>query len=172
MTLAELNNQYTNNFQSLIETPKRLHQELVNYKFDLSKREITDAVIQRMDMNWWYAEEINNLLERKKKPSSADYFTESCLYFLKAYFKSEGDIYQVRSEHSVNKIKSRNIVKPDISIWKDNTLLGAIELKTLNEWFRHTWRTDFENRENQLKQVSGNPNLIFCSCGILELLRF
>jgi hypothetical protein len=40
-------------------------------------------------------------------------------------------------------------------------LLGAIELKTLNDWFRHTWRTDFENRENQLKQVSGNPDLFF-----------
>ncbi len=122
---------------------------------------MTDAILRRMDSDWHYAEENNKLLGRNKKPASSEFFTETCLFFIKAYLEQIDGDYQVRSEQNVKVERSRKIVKPDISIWKARNLVGAIELKTLDDWFRKTSQNHLDDREAQLKAVSNTPNLFF-----------
>jgi hypothetical protein len=161
MTLLDIDTRLNQRYVGMLETQKSIFEQLKTYPFDLSKREMTDAILHRMDSNWVFNDGNNKFLGRNKKPSSADFFTETCLFFIKAYLEGLGGNYQVRSEKTVNIVKSRNIVKPDISIWKGDSLVGVIELKTQNDWFRNTWEEHLKGRETQVKMASNTPGLFF-----------
>ena len=161
MTLLDIDTRFNQQYVGLLETQKSIFEQLKTYPFDLSKREMTDAILHRMDSNWVFNDGNNQLLGRNQKPSSAEYFTETCLIFIKAYLEGLGHNYQVRSEKTVNIVRTRNIVKPDISIWKGDSLVGVIELKTLNDRFRNTWEEHLKGREAQVKMASNTPGLFF-----------
>lgn len=161
MNLTAIESRFHQQYAGLLESQKSIFEVLKTYPFDLNGREMTDAILNRMDMLWVFNDGNNKLLGRSKNPSSADYFTETCLFFIKAYLENVDGRFQVASELGVNLVKSRNIVKPDISIWREGKLVGAIELKTLNDWIRDSWQGHLEGREAQIKSVSNTPDLFF-----------
>jgi hypothetical protein len=134
------------------------------YPFDLSKTEITDTIIDRM-MAFWYFNVRNNkeILERKINTTSADFFTETCLFFLKCYFGKQNCI-KVLSEENIAK---GSVIRPDISIWKDKQLLAAIELKVSDGWKGGTMIPHLIEREGQIKNLY--PNVYF---GVIAFWNF
>ncbi len=58
---------------------------------------------------------------------------------------------EITSERTIK--PQRKAIRPDISIWREDTLLAAIECKTQLGWKRHTWEAEFNEREKKLKEA-------------------
>ena len=155
---------FTNHYRGLFEIQQSVKNQLVDYPFDLSKTEITDAIIDRM-MAFWFFNVRNNkeILGREINTTSADFFTETCLLFLKSYFEKQHGI-KVLSERNITK---GSVIRPDISIWKDNQLVAAIELKVSDGWKGGTMLPHLIEREIQIKSLF--PNAYF---GVIAFWNF
>ena len=143
-SLKTIDNEFTAQYRGLLDIQKSIKNKLETYPFDLSKTEITEAIIERM-MAFWGFHVPNNkeILGRKVNTTAADFFTETCLLFLMSVLGQRG--FDVFSEKKLPGTQ----IRPDISIWKGNKLLAVIELKVSNGWrgIQH-----LEDRENQIKE--------------------
>lgn len=161
--LLSIDSAFTNHYRELLNIQKNIVAQLEAYHFDLSKSEITEAIIERM-LSYWLFNVNNNkeILQRKTNPVAADFFTETCMLFLKSYYKKNG--YTVLSEKEVNK---NPIIRPDISIWKEEQLVAVIELKVSDGWKGKTIFSHLIEREKQIKNIY--PNIYF---GVLAFWNF
>jgi len=165
MNLLEIDSQFTNQYQGLFDIQKNIIGQLKEYTFDLNKTEITDAIINRMDAFWYFHVRNNKeLLERKTNTVAADFFTETCLLFIKLYFNNRFD---VKSEGNIRVINKKKSIRPDISIWKNEQLLGVIELKVNDGWKRKEMHSHLTEREKQIKEI--HPNTFF---GVIAFWNF
>lgn len=164
--LLEIEKQFSQHYRELLDKQKMVIADLKNYDFNLESTEMTDAIAERMDAFWHFAWRNNKeLLGREVTSEASDFFTETCLLFLKCYFESIGSNYKVLSEHSL--IRSRKSIKPDISIWKEGELLSAIELKVSDGWKGKMIVPHLAERENKIKQL--HPKAFF---GVLSFWKF
>lgn len=76
---------------------------------------------------------------------------ETIIFFLKIFNDVESLSLEIKSEVAIE--RKRNSMRPDISIWHDKHLVAVVECKTQLGWHRHSWKSHFENREHQLKEV-------------------
>lgn len=169
-TLTEIDAAFTEHYKQLLDVQKTVVEQLKAYTYDLSKTEITDAIIERMNAFWYFNSQNNwGLLGRKSNPVSADFFTETCLLFFKTYF--EQDRYgglKVESEKNIKLEKSRNPVRPDITICtNDDQLLAVIELKVSDGWKGIGIEEHLRQREAQVRAY--HPNAWF---GVLAFWNF
>jgi hypothetical protein len=104
-------------------------------------------------MTFWYFH-VNNCtdLGRKVNTVAADFFTETCLFFLKPCLKQKG--YEVYSEKNIRENKNRlKIIRPDLSIWKENQLAAVIELKVSDGWKGKTMTKHLDNRKKEIQEI-------------------
>jgi hypothetical protein len=89
-SLSYIDSAFTCQYKGLRGTQQIISHILETYYFDLSKAEITQAVYERM-MAFWYFH-VNNCadLGREVNTVAADFFTETCLFFLKPCLKQKG----------------------------------------------------------------------------------
>ena len=162
--LLTIDSVFTKHYRGLFEIQQSVTNQLEHYSFDLSKTEITDAIINRM-MAFCYFNVRNNkeILGRKINTTSADFFTETCLFFLKCYFEKQSGL-KVLSEKNITK---GSVIRPDISIWKDDLLVAAIELKVSDGWKGSTMFPHLIEREIQIKNLF--PNAFF---GVIAFWNF
>lgn len=164
--LLEIDSAFTKQYRGLLEIQQNIKNQLSFYEFDLSKPEITNAIIERM-MAFWYFNVNNNkaILGREINTTSADFFTETCLLFLKSYFEKTKGL-KVRSEKNISK---GSVIRPDISIWnEDETILyAAIELKVSDGWKGGAMIPHLIEREEQIKNLF--PNAYF---GVIAFWNF
>jgi hypothetical protein len=148
MSLIEIDNEHNLQYLKVVEEDERIFNKLKSYKFDLEKTEISEAIRNRMFAYNEAHNKLKDLLDKSQKQAAADYFVESCLFFLKAYFKD----YIVKSEVSIWK-EGRQNIRPDITIWskKEEKLLAAIEVKAQLGRQRLTWKQDLQQREHEIK---------------------
>lgn len=158
--LLNIDQSFSNQYKGLLETQRSIAVQLKHYPFDLTKDEITQAVYERM-MAFWYFN-VNNCkkLEREVNTVASDFFTETCLFFLKPCLK-QYDLVVV-SEKNICKEKSTSkVIRPDLSIWKGKELVAAIELKVSDGWKGKTMTEHLDNRKKEIRQIMENPNLFF-----------
>jgi len=162
--LLAIDNAFTSHYRGLFEIQQSVKTQLIDYPFDLSLTEITDTIIDRM-MAFWYFNVRNNkeILGREINTTSADFFTETCLFFLKCYFEKQRCL-KVLSEKNITK---GSVIRPDISIWKDDQLVAAIELKVSDGWKGGTILPHLTEREIQIKSLF--PNAYF---GVIAFWNF
>ncbi|MDD3323148.1 MAG: hypothetical protein PHS59_17080 [Paludibacter sp.] len=162
--LLEIDRAFTLHYRGLIDIQRSINKKLKSYPFDLSKNEITDAVIERM-YAFWHFNVTNNkeILHREINTTAADFFTETCLLFFKAYFEKYENV-DVCSEKTIG---HKTIVRPDISIWHKKELLAVIELKVSNGWKGKSMLPHLSEREEQIKKIA--PNAYF---GVLAFWNF
>lgn len=162
--LLEIDKAFTEQYRSLLEIQQKIHTQLSNYEFDLEKTEITEAIIERM-LSFWYFHVNNNkvILDREINTTAADFFTETCLFFLKSYFKTAQG-FEVYSEKTIN---DKSKLRPDISIWKAGKLIAVIELKVSDGWKGKFMTSHLEERENLIK--AEHPSVYF---GVLAFWNF
>lgn len=150
--LSHIDSAFTNKYKSLLETQRSIAGQLKQYPFDLEKREITQAVYERM-MAFWYFN-VNNCKElgREVNTVAADFFTETCLFFLKPYFEQRR--LEIASEMDIRKDKaSSNVIRPDLSIWKEEKLIAIIELKVNDGWKGKTMNDHLDNRKKEIQEI-------------------
>ena len=163
--LIEIDSAFTRHYRELLKIQQDIKVQLDSYPYDLEKSEITEAIIERMNAFWYFNSSNNyDLLERRSNPVSADFFTESCLLFIKTYFEQKGD-YKVLSEV---KIGGNQGVKPDILITQgDGKAVAVLELKVSDGWKRNEMEAHLSQREERIKEYY--PNAWF---GVLAYWNF
>ncbi len=160
--LVEIDSAFVNQYKNLLNIQQLINYQLSKYPFDLNKTEITDAIIARMDAFWFF--NVNNnkeILDRKINTTSADFFTETCLLFLKSYFGQKN--LSVFSE----KILAKSRIRPDISIWHKEELIAVIELKVSDGWKRKNIIPHIIEREQEVKKLYPH-----CFFGVLVFWNF
>ncbi|MCC2591620.1 hypothetical protein [Chryseobacterium sp. MFBS3-17] len=165
MLLTEIDQQFTQHYRQLLDIQKDIYKQLCNYPFKLDDNEITESVINRMHAFWYF--NVNNnkeILGRQANSVAADFFTETVLLFIKSYFAKYPEV-QVYSERSI--VKGKKSIKPDISIWKCEELIGVLELKVNDGWKRKAIGEHLQNREAKIKNIFPH-----CYFGVLAFWNF
>lgn len=157
-SLINIDATFCNQYKELLDKQKKIFHDLIDYTYDLSKDEITQAIVQRMNSFWYFHVNNNkNLLNREVNTNAADFFTETCLFFVKAFFYNyEVDVF---SEKNILKGKSKKRLRPDISIWKNDELIAVIELKVSDGWNRKNMLNHLEERRKSIQAIW--PNAYF-----------
>lgn len=157
--LLQLDRAFTEHYKGLYEIQNRLLNQYKEYPFDLSKREINEAIYQRMMAFWHFnVHNAKELLQRSMTTPAADFFTETCLLFFKSYFENRYPV-KVRSERNI--VKGKNAIRPDLTIWDkdEKKLLVVIELKINDGWKRAEMQKHLLEREEKIRAV--NENVFF-----------
>jgi len=148
--LVQFESAYNKSVSDTYENLKAAYKAISeNYIFDLSKTEITEAILQRLKTYYVTQNNIKTFLDKRYIAAASDFFVESTLFFLKLYLKSEGGTLQAHSERQIK--QKRNAIRPDISIWKDNEVIAIIECKTQLGWNRNNWEQQYIDRDIKLK---------------------
>jgi hypothetical protein len=111
----------------------------------------THAIANRLRAFYNMQSKTKDFLDKKVAQAGSDFFVETILFFLKLFNDVEGLNLEIASERTVQ--RKRNAMRPDISIWRGSELLAVVECKTQLGWSRHNWKSDFETREQKLKEV-------------------
>lgn len=149
-TLLELDFAYNKSIADTFENLKKAYSDIDEiYKFDLTKTEITEAILTRLKTYYVTQNNIKTFLDKRYLAAASDFFVESTLFFLKLYFKSQGGKLLAYSERQLK--QKRNAIRPDISVWKDNQVIATIECKTQLGWNRHNWEQQHNDRDKKLK---------------------
>lgn len=148
--LTQIDSAYNKSISDTFEKLKDAYNDIdQNYKFDLTNTEITEAILQRLKTYYVTQNNIKTFLDKRYLAAASDFFVESTLFFLKLYFKSIGGNLQAHSERQIKQTK--NAIRPDISIWKENEVIAIIECKTQLGWNRHNWEQQYLDRDAKLK---------------------
>ena len=149
--LIQIDYAYNQSVSDTFEQLKAAYSDIEkNYNFDLSKTEITEAILTRLKFYYVTQNNIKTLLDKRYLAAASDFFVESTLFFLKLYFKSQGDILKAHSERQIK--QKKNSIRPDISIWKEDEVIAIIECKTQLGWNRDNWEQQYTDRDRKLKE--------------------
>lgn len=140
-------------YRAAIEAPARklpsaLAAARAVSNIDLNGTDITHAILLRLKSFFLGQQKIKSILGKIYAAPSADFFVESVCFFLKVVLGKLDPSLVVASERNI--VSRRGSMRPDISIWKRDTVLAAIECKTQLGWNRDGWLREFRNRETRL----------------------
>jgi hypothetical protein len=99
-------------------------------------------------------------IDRYKEPPMADILTESMNMVLDAIIRNplfHGCDLKVSSEKNYI-LKGGKYIKPDVGIWRKNSLVFALECKTNLGYDRSSWKSHFENRTAQYVNSGLKPS--------------
>lgn len=150
--LTELDQAYCSSIASsldeLIKVKERIRQ---SYSFDLQTTEVSEAILERLKSFYVSQQGIKKLLNKRYQTAGADFFVETVIFFLQAYINSTECSLEVHSERQI--VRTRNAIRPDISVWQGEHVVAIIECKTQLGWNRSDWEEHFEDRELKLQAV-------------------
>ena len=151
LTLLELEKKYQ---KYLISQYDELHSLYNKIKLEgsvsLDTSDITKAILWRMKAFSETNNKIKKFLNKRYAQPAADFFVETVLFYLKLTLDKHKKQYEVFSERQIK--PHRGFMRPDISIWDNDKVIGIIECKTNLGWNRISWEGDFINREKRLKE--------------------
>lgn len=148
-------------YRAVIEAPGRAlgaaldAARLVN--IDLDATDITTAVLLRLKSFWLAQQLTKQELNKVYAAPASDFLVETVSFYLKIVLEKFAPTHTIASEKNI--INERGSMRPDISIWKDNKVVAAIECKTQLGWNRYGWLDDFISRETRLKTQSNDAKL-------------
>jgi hypothetical protein len=111
---------------------------------------LTEALLHRLGCFYDAHVRIKGFLGKRYIGAGADFFVESLVFYLRALVETHALDFEVASERAVR--RRRGAMRPDITLWRDDTCIGFIECKTQLGWSRHRWRDDFAAREIRFQE--------------------
>lgn len=149
MKLKDIDKSYRDSIMNTISQLKKTSNIIENeYSFDLEKKDISVAILERLRVFYKTQQETKSFLNKRYQTAGADFFVETIIFFIQLYLKSEGSILEVHSERQIR--PKKRMIRPDISIWKGDEVLAIIECKTQLGWNRNNWEKDFNSRKQKL----------------------
>lgn len=124
---------------------------------DINGCDITHAVLLRLKAFFQCQETIKTHLGKAYAAPAADFFVETVCFYLRVLLERCEPSLSVASERNI--VRRQGAMRPDISIWKEDEVIAAIECKTQLGWNRDGWLHDFENREARLSAEFPNSRL-------------
>jgi hypothetical protein len=151
MDLLELEATYSKSLQRHYDNLRRSFEIACKQRsIDFRNNEVSKAVLLRLKSYYQYQNQLKTLLDKVYAAPASDFFVETVLFYLKVCLQVYRSNLQAQSERQ---IKGRGTPRPDISIWKKDRLVAAIECKTQLGWNRHGWREDFRRREENIRKI-------------------
>lgn len=127
-------------------------QKCDDYAIDVITSDVMQASIcEYMDQAAGRARALSSALGRTKEPPMADVFTEATNMLVDSIVRGRDSSVKVFSEKNV-KLKC-GYRKPDVSIWKNDELIGVVECKTCLGRRRDDWLNDYEKRVDELSEL-------------------
>ncbi|MEX2347585.1 MAG: hypothetical protein WD511_00065 [Balneolaceae bacterium] len=155
MKLKNLDINYRDSITSTVKTLKNASSAILdNHTFDLSKTDISEAILERLKTYYETQQEIKQFLNKRYQTPGADFLVETVTFFIQLYLQNQGGQLEAHSERQIR--PKRGSIRPDISIWEENKVKAIVECKTQLGWNRHNWENDFEKREKKLKKEFPN----------------
>ena len=148
MNLKQIEKPYLDSLKSTFVSMQGVYNTAKTYPFDLSKKEISDAILQRLKTYYITQTEIKHFLDKKYVAAASDFFVESCLFYLKLYLESSKSDLKAFSEKQIK--AKKKAIRPDISIWRGDEVIAIIECKTQLGWNRNNWEEEYHRRNNIL----------------------
>jgi hypothetical protein len=124
---------------------------------DMNGTDITHAVLLRLRAFFRCQEKIKAHLGKVYAAPAADFFVETVCFFLKVVLDQLAPSLSVSSERNI--VRRQGSMRPDISIWRNDEVVVAIECKTQLGWNRDGWLHDFEDRESRLSAEFENARI-------------
>jgi hypothetical protein len=156
MGLTESEKEYIDIYKSQSAALENAFKKATASNLTLYSNEFIQCLIQRMKAYYETQNNIKRFLNKRYAAPAADYFVESVLYFLKLALEISNSKLEAHSERQIK--RSRNSIRPDISIWKDDSVVSIIECKTQLGWNRSNWESDFKKREQKLRNYFPQAN--------------
>lgn len=129
----------------------------------ISSSEVQSAICEYMDTVAARSRALSTVLGRTKEPPLADVFTEATNMLADAIVRSKELVHlgiSVSSEKNL-KLPQGGYRKPDVSLWKNDKLVGVIECKTCLGRRRDDWLDDYEKRVSEFESFGLNPEAVF-----------
>ncbi len=161
----ELQDEYAQALDNLVLTLQSSYEQMRSLWETDADFAYSQAIANRLRAFYVMQSKIKYFLDKKVAQAGSDFFVETILFFLKLFNDVKGLDLEIASERPVQ--RKRKAMRPDISIWKDSELLAVVECKTQLGWSRHNWKSDFERREQKLKEVFPNAKMflvVMSSC--------
>ncbi len=147
----ELQDEYAQALDNLVLALQSSYDQMKSVCFTQTDFVYSQAIANRLRVFYRTQSKIKHFLGKKVAQAGSDFFVETILFFLKLFDDVKGLDLEIHSERAIQ--PKRNSIRPDISIWHGSELLAVIECKTQLGWRRHNWSADFEEREQQLKDI-------------------
>ena len=154
--------------ESIQEVPRQLASTFeilaTQYTLDMTRSDVTEAIILRLKAYYNSQNTIKQLLDKRYATAGADFFVETVLFFIKLYLRqnapglkavSEEEILLNRYRNEKGKIR-REVLRPDITLYKGEEVIYTIECKTQLGRSRATWGKEYNDRKQKLKQKYQN----------------
>ncbi len=116
---------------------------------NLNGDDISRAVLLRLRSFFITQDAIKKGLDKVYAASAADFLVETVLFYVRVTLARLQPSLTVASERNV--VRERGSMRPDISIWRGEQVVAAIECKTQLGWNRNGWLEDFTQRETRLR---------------------
>lgn len=162
---VELQDEYVQALDNLVIALQNSYEEMRSLCATDTNFAYSQAIANRLRAFYLMQSNMKCFLGKKVAQAGSDFFVETILFFLKLFNDVEGLNLEIASERTIQ--CKRNAMRPDISIWCGSELLAVVECKTQLGWSRHNWKSDFEHREQKLKEVFPNVKMflvVMSSC--------
>jgi len=124
---------------------------------DLDGDDISRAILLRLRSFFRTQDAIKAGLDKVYAAPAADFLVETVLFYLRVALGRLQPSLTIASERNI--VKKRGSMRPDISIWRGDQVIAAVECKTQLGWNRDGWLHDFEDRETRLRADFPNAKL-------------
>ncbi|MBZ0262658.1 MAG: hypothetical protein K8F90_18905 [Hyphomicrobiales bacterium] len=112
--------------------------------------EYTRAILWRLKTYYSAQKQIKEFIGKRYSAPASDFLVETVAFYLKVAVKLSGLDVEVASEKTI--VSRRGALRPDITVWRKQEVLAAIECKTQLGWNRDDWQSDFLIRERKLSE--------------------
>jgi hypothetical protein len=129
----------------------------------INSSEIQTAICEYMDQVASRSRALSSVLGRTKEPPMADVFTEATNMLVDAITRTNALAHlgiSVSSEKNL-KLPQGGYRKPDVSLWKEDKLVGVIECKTCLGRRRDDWQNDYEKRVEEFAALGLKSDALF-----------
>jgi hypothetical protein len=111
----------------------------------LDGTEISKALILRLGSYYSSQDVIKKSLGKRYIGAGADFFVESVLFYLRAVIATHDLAVEAFGERALR--PKRKAMRPDLSVWRDDSCAAIVECKTQLGWSRNEWKVKFAERE-------------------------
>jgi hypothetical protein len=146
---AHFFDEYAFELDSLLAALQNSYDNLKGVSLSRKDLDYSRVIVERLRAFYFAQERIKKFLNKQVAQAGADFFVEAILFSLKLFNEIEGLQLEIASERAIK--RKRKTIRPDISVWRGDALLAAIECKTQLGWRRHDWASHFDVREQKLK---------------------
>lgn len=129
----------------------------------IDSSDVQTSICEYMDLVAARSRALSVALGRTKEPPLADVFTEATNMLVDAIVRSKDLAHLnigVSSEKNL-KLPQGGYRKPDVSLWKNDRLVGVIECKTCLGHRRDDWLNDYEKRVEEFSTLGLKGEALF-----------